>query len=332
MGYRIEFIKVVVSMKNYLNALGKIFREAPNKNVANALSVSILEDISGDANFLTEVFRQHIRNTNSLNTKHFFTVGIDIELNPYFGLVANCWIPLANRAANISTTAIHHHGEMLLTTVTAFGEGYEHFLFTEPKIADEKAEKFTMDLADRSFHPLHHTMFVDAFTPHLPLFPADTSITFALWSDRKQTGWKDKIKRLPIVQNNKSRLREIAVKAGLAKQLEIKIGTYFDYYPTKDGFCGILERKQPERGPNEDYLYSLFHLIQRTGNESLAVEFESKLNSREKIDNPQIVKKLVENLKKGIEINGRISPSLINNERLNFTREDILHSLAVQNG
>jgi hypothetical protein len=321
----------MVFMQTYLNALTKTFRESANKTAANSLSVPILEDMSGDKNFLTDVLRQHIRKANSLNTKHFFTVGIDIELNPYFGLVANCWIPLADKADNVSTTAIHHHGEMLLTTVTAFGEGYEHFLFTEPQVADEKAEKFKMNLADRSFHPLHHTMFVDAYTPHLPLYPADTSITYALWSSRKQTTWKDKVKRLSFVKKNSSRLRELFINLGLAKQLDLKVGTYFDFYPTKDGFCGILERKQPERGPNEDYLQSLFHFVQRTGNESLVTEFEAKLNSSEKIDNPRIIKKLVEDLRQGIEINGRISPSLINNERLNFTREDILHSLTVQN-
>jgi hypothetical protein len=317
-------------MESYLKALKKVFRETSGKNEANKKSVSILEDMSGDSVLLTEVFRRHIKKPNSLNTKNFFTVGIDIELNPYFGLVANCWIPLDDKADNVSTTAIHHHGELLMTTVTAFGNGYEHFLFTEPKIVDEKAEKFSMELTERAFHPRHHTLFVDAYIPHLPLFAPDTSITYALWSDRKPTSWKDRIKRLPIVQQNKDRLRELAVKTGLAGQLEIKIGNYFDYYPTESGFCGILERKQPERGPNEDYLFSLFHLVQKTGNESLADEFDAKLNSNEKIINREIVKKLTEDLRKGIEITGRISPSLINNERLNFTREDILHSLNVQ--
>ncbi len=311
--------------------LKRVFIDAKDKHEANYRSKEILVEMSHDKNFLSEVFRQHIRKQDSLNTKHFFTVGIDIELNEHFGLVANCWLPLADKADDISTTAIHHHGELLMTTVTAFGDGYEHFLFSEPKLLDESLEKFSMDLTERAFHPIHHTLFVDAYIPHLPLFAPDTSITYALWSDRKPTNWKDKVKRLPIVQDNKDRLRDFAVKVGLARQLEIKTGNYFDYYPAKDGFCGISERKQPERGPNEDYLYSLFHLIQKTGNESLVIEFDAKLNSNDKIDNRETVKKLTEDLRKGIEIDARISPSLINNNHLNFTREEILHSLDVRN-
>ncbi|MCU0238324.1 MAG: hypothetical protein MUC29_02700 [Pyrinomonadaceae bacterium] len=318
-------------INRYTNNLKKVFIDAKDKHEANVQSNEVLAEMSHDKIFLTEVFTQHIRKKDSLNTKHFFTVGIDIELNEHFGLVANCWIPLENNADNISTTAIHHHGEMLLSTVTSFGCGYEHYLFTEPKIIDEKAEKFSIGLTERTFHPLHHTMFVDAYIPHLPLFPPDTSVTYALWSDRKKTTWKDKIKRHPIVQNNKNLIRDFAVKAGLAKQLEIKIGTYFDYFPTEEGFCGILERKQPERGPNEDYLQSLFHLIQRTENDSLVTEFEAKLDSTEKIDNRQKVKDLVADLRKGIEIKGVISPSLLGNKGLNFTREEILQALKAQN-
>jgi hypothetical protein len=317
-------------LPRYIKDLKKVFADAKNKHEANYRSNEILAEMSHDKIFLTEVFRQHIRKKESLNTKHFFTVGIDIELNEDFGLVANCWIPLENRADNLSTTAIHHHGEMLLTTVTSFGCGYEHYLFTEAKIVDEKAEKFSMDLTERTFHPLHHTMFVDAFIPHLPLFPPDTSITYALWSDRKKTTWKDKVKRHPIVQNNKNLLRDFAVKAGLAKQLEIKIGTYFDYFPTTEGFCGILERRQPERGPNEHYLQSLFHLVQKTGNDNLVTEFEAKLNSNDTIDNPQKVKDLIADLKEGTEIKAVISPSLLGNKGLNFTREEILQALEAQ--
>ena len=87
-------------------------------------------------NGTASVLEKHLHTPGSLNTRHYPVVGIDIELNHLFGLVANCWIPLPNRATDVSTKAIHHHGEMLLSTVTAFGPGYEHWTFEKPVMVD----------------------------------------------------------------------------------------------------------------------------------------------------------------------------------------------------
>ena len=78
------------SVKKHVSALTEIFRDAPDKHEANRRSRPVLEEISGDPAFLTEALAQHLRKPGSLNVHHYPTVGLDIELNPYFGLVANC--------------------------------------------------------------------------------------------------------------------------------------------------------------------------------------------------------------------------------------------------
>lgn len=318
-------------MKKYNEALSKVFRQNHDKHKANEASRTILEDMSGDPGFLTEALRQHIAKPDSLNAKHYPVVGLNVELNPYYGLIANCWIPLPDQATDISTKSIHHHGDMLLSTVTAFGTGYEHYTFTNPKMVDEKNERFSMELIENGAHPVNHVAFVDAYVAHLPLYPPDLTVTYALWSSRFPTGWKDRVKRLPILQKNSKKLRDIAVKAGFAKQLELKVIEYFDYYPTPEGFCGIKERKEFGLGPNEDYLHSLFYIIQETGNDHLSAEIEQKLDSGEKIDNPQLVRKLLNDLKKGVKINGKLSSMHYGISYANFTRESILQALSAQN-
>ena len=317
-------------MDEYINALKKIFAGAGDKHEANYRSRSVLEDLSGDPRFLSAALAKHLKTAGSLNTKHYPVVGIDIELNHLFGLVANCWIPLPDRATNVSTKAIHHHGDMLLSTVTAFGPGYEHWTFKKPEPLDSGSEKYSLTLIERAPHPLHHVAFVDSYVAHLPFYPGAMTITFALWSSRFQSTWKDRVKRLPLLQKNAASLRKIAARAGVAKQLDLKVVEYFDFYPTTDGFCGIREREEFERGPNTDYLPSLFQVIQETGNEQLAPLIRERVNSAEQFENPQLIKDLLLRLEQGQPIEGRLSPTHYGVDRANFTKQEIEHALAAQ--
>jgi hypothetical protein len=317
-------------VKRYVGALEAIFRDAPDKHEANRRSRAVLEDMSGDPEFLTAALAQHINTPGSFNAKHYPVVGFNLDLNPHFGLVVNCWIPLPDRKADVSTKAIHHHGDMLLSTVNAFGPGYEHWTFTRPELIDETRERYEMRLLERTPHPLNHVAFVDSYIPHLPFYPSDTSITYALWSSRFPVTWKDRLKRIPALQKNSAALRNLAVRAGLARKLELKVVEYFDFYPTAEGFRGIRERTEFERGPNEDYLYSLFHVLQATGNDALASVVEERLSTDERIENPQLVRRLVEDLRHGRKIEGRLSSTHYGVPRANFTREETERALAAQ--
>jgi len=318
------------SIKKYVGALTEIFREAPDKHEANRRSRPVLEEMSGNPVFLTEALAQHLRKPGSLNVQHYPTVGLDIELNAYFGLVANCWITLPDHRTDISTKSIHHHGNMLLSTVTAFGPGYEHWTFTRPEVLDADGELFEMKLIEREAHPMHHVAFVDSYVAHLPFYPSETSVTYALWSNKFPVTWKDRVKRIPVLQNNSESLRKLAVKAGLARQLDLKVVEYFDFYPAEGCFRGIRERNEFKRGPNEDYLYSLFHIIQVTKNEHLAPLIDAQLESGQAIENPQLVRRLVEELRRGQAIEGRLSQMHYNIAGANFTRQEAERALGPQ--
>jgi hypothetical protein len=317
-------------MTNYINALTEIFKSAPDKHAANQRSRSVLEDMSGDDAFFTTILERHLRTPGSLNKKHYPVVGLDIELNPYFGLVANCWIPLPDQSTEISTKAIHHHGDMLLSTVTALGPGYEHWTFTSPEEIDSEKERYQMSVIERAPHPRHHVAFVDSQIAHLPFYPPAMTVTYALWSSKFPTTWKDRIKRLPLLQRNSQKLRRLATTAGLRRQLELKVVEYFDFYPTADGFCGIRERTEFERGPNTDYLHSLFHVIQQTGNEHLASVVQQQLDADATLENAQLIKELIADLKQGRNIEGRLSPMHYGVPQANFTKREIEQALFAQ--
>jgi hypothetical protein len=317
-------------MKHYIDSLKQIFASAPNKHEANYRSQAVLEDMSNDPGFFTSVLEKHLKTAGSLNTKHYPVVGIDIELNHLFGLVANCWIPLPDRATDVSTKAIHHHGEMLLSTVTAFGPGYEHWTFETPAVVDAAAESYSITLIDHAPHPLHHIAFVDSYVAHLPFYPQALTITYALWSSKFQSTWKDRLKRVPLLQKNSARLKQVAARAGMTKQLDLKVVEYFDFYPTAEGFRGIKERKEFERGPNADYLPSLFQVIQETGNEHLAPLLKQQLDAGVTLENPGLLKDLIQRLESGQTIEGRLSSTHYGIEHANFSKQDLEVALAAQ--
>lgn len=314
----------------YINQLTNIFKTAPNKHEANYRSNEIMVEMSADKVFFSEVLQRHLNTPQSLNKTHYPVVGLNIDSNPYFTLLANCWIPLPNYSTDISTKSIHHHGDMLLTSVTAFGTGYEHWTFDTPKLADSANEIYSLKLLEKSLHSLHNVSFVDAYIAHLPLYPPDMTITYALWSSRFPTSWKDYVKRISFFQDNSQKLRFLIAKFGLAKKLELKMVDYFDFYPTCDGFRGIQERKEFDHGPNEDYLASLFNIIQETNNDNLAPLIENKLNSGEKISDINYVKKLLHDLKSGNRIKGRLSKTHYNIPKANFSKDEIVKALAAQ--
>lgn len=317
-------------IEKYLKELTAIFTANTDKREANYKSRQLMVEMSGDTGFLTEVLHNHLLKKGSLNTLHYPVVGIDIQLNEYFGLLANCWIPLPSRETNMSSKSIHHHGNMLLTTVTAFGTGYEHWMFETPSVVDAKKEIYELKLLEKAPHPKHHVAFVDAYIAHLPLYPPDLTVTYCLWSNQFPTTWRDKLKRIPVLQNHSERLRDFGAKIGLAKQLELKVIEYYDFYPTCDGFFGMKERKEFERSNNEDYLESLFYVIQQTGNEHLSKVAREKLGSGEKITNPKLVEKLIGDLERGNPIEGKISANHYGFNYANFTREQILEALSAQ--
>ncbi|MGI8551494.1 MAG: hypothetical protein ACR2PL_12025 [Dehalococcoidia bacterium] len=320
----------VLKLGTYVTALAGVFKRASSKHEAHYRSRAILADMSADPSVLTAALAKHLASSGALNTKHYPVIGLDIELNPNFGLVANCWIPLPDGATNISTKAIHHHGDMLLTTVTAFGPGYEHWTFTRPAEIDSRAELYSMEVIERAPHPLHHVAFVDSYIAHLPLYPPSLTITLALWSSQHATTWKDRLKRAAIVRGHREALRGLAARAGLRKALDLKIVEYFDFCPTPDGFRGLKERTEFERGPNDDYLFSLFHILQQTGNESLTALIEQQLASTAPVEHPELIRHLTRDLRMGHAIAGRLSPGHFGVPHANFTRQDIERALAIQ--
>jgi hypothetical protein len=315
-------------VRPFLNALRDAFGVGKDKYAAHERARPVLQDMAASSAAFSAVLDQHLHAPDALNLMHYPVVSLDIETNAHFGLVANCWIPLPDHNTDISTKAIHHHGQMLLTTVTAFGPGYEHWTFTTPQVIDAAREVYAMRLIERAPHPTGHAAFVDASIGHVPFYPPSLTITLALWSNRDPTTWRDVVKRVPALHKNSTTLRRIAASAGLVRMLDLKVARYFDFFPSAEGFQGMKDRLEFGRGPNEDYLQSLFHVIQQTHNDGLGPGVRQRLEAAPAA-NRALVVRLLDDLERGRAIDGRLSPGHYGVPYANFRGEDIERALGV---
>lgn len=303
------------------------FRASESKYEAHRRSAPILDRIGRSEGFIPAILEIYLRTPGSLDRGNYPVVAIEVETNPWFSLAANCWIPLSDRNTNLSTKAIHHHGNLLLTTVTLFGPGYEHWTFTTPQPIEADGDLYRMELIEAAPHPLHHIAFVDRYIAHTPFFPPELSITLALFSNSLPTTWRDRLKRLPGVRGRKRQLSALVRRLGLAGALDLKTVESFDFYPLAKGFAVMRERREFELGPNADHVASVFHILQQTGNEAMAPVIKAQLDKGAITIGRSAVEALLPRLDWGEPIAPQLSPGHYDRPDANFTRESIHRAL-----
>ena len=98
-------------------------------------------------------------------------------------------------------------------------------------------------------------------------------------------------------------------RMGMGKALQLKNSNYLDFYPVKGGFKGVKNRPMFENllGPTSDYLHSIFHILQATGNEKIGLELftEERINNEpfQNVNDKNIAIKLTGDLRRGNKIN-----------------------------
>jgi hypothetical protein len=313
-----------------VSQLSRLFRGTRDKYAAHREAQPILQSMAADKEFLVAALRKYISMPGVWNRGHYPVLGGGFELNPYFALDINIWIPLADKNSDLSTKAIHHHGPMILSTATIFGPGYDHWTFHPPKPLDPERELFRLEFLERAQHAKGQIAFVDANIAHVPFFPPGLSITAALWSNSSPTTWRDHAKRMPLLKGHAATLRKIGKTIGLTKSLDLKMEDYLDYYPTADGFKGMRQRKELELGPNENFVGNLFYVLQQTGSESLAPVIRKALDSGEKLTSRATIQQLLGDLESGRPISPRYSAGHSDVPHANFASAAIEQAFRAQ--
>ena len=120
---------------------------------AHKSSHELLKLASHNKNILSEILHFSASKSGFLSGKNPPTIGLEVFRDKNFQLIANFWIPLPRNIEHQSVSYLHHHGSLILSTVTAFGPGYYHWLMKPQKIISTEKELFQIEMID-FFHML----------------------------------------------------------------------------------------------------------------------------------------------------------------------------------
>ena len=245
--------------------------------------------------------------SHTTSARRYPTLAFPIEENEDFTLVANVFLPL--------------HGALLLTTISAFGAGYESIIFRSGYSIDQETGLTDMEVDRLYQNDLHNVAFVDQRTPHVVFYPESASITFALWSNEKHDAL-DKMKKMKVLQSVKKPLKRIIKMAGLNAAVGINEIDFNDFYPADGKIWGLKERLGYPEGSNDNWLQNVFSVVQQYEFDDM--DFMSRLKADCEGRGQTGPIRWIDGFLAGETIDLLFEPSHLNVDKVNLSKSDIL--------
>jgi hypothetical protein len=305
----------------HVAALKRAFTGA-DRHAAHRLAAPALAAMARDRGVLHAVARNGLRDPAFLQkTRSHALVTLDIEENPDFTLVANCFLPLPDRAPDISSECIHHHGNLLLTTVAAFGDGYESLVFKRGFATDERTGETRMQVEKVYTNELYNVEFIDARTPHVVFFPRRLAITYALWSADRRIPFA-RLRRSPILQRVKRPVIAVIKAIGASRAMAVNVVEDLDFSVEGNRIYALHERLYGyANGTNANFVQNVFHILQQIGFDDRP--FLEQLRARCADTAPDAVR-WIDALLAGQPIADVFEPGHLNIEKINLKKQDIM--------
>lgn len=248
----------VASLKAQLDPL---FRSHEPRE-AHALAKSIFKNHKNNRKLLEDIILQNAE------TPGFFAqnrinpvVMLRIIDTPVYNLIGHAWIPLPHGNIDQTHQSIHHHGNLLLTSLAAYGPGYESILFKFGYVVNPETLEANLR-ADKFYRNPHGNVeFVDSHTPHVVLYPEQLSVTYALWSPESRPT-ATALKRQPILRKIRGPLKKLATDLGLKNLLGLNDTENFDFFVEKGKVLQLPKRIMYQPGSNDNFIRAFFYVLQ----------------------------------------------------------------------
>ena len=308
----------------YIKEIKRIFVENEDRYKAHEICNPILLKLSATPDFLFQVIKKNLSDPEFLKRKrHYSTLAMNIFESPEFSLVMNIFPPLPDRNTDISFQSIHHHGALILSTVSAFGPGYQSIVFKRRFKIDHSTEVASMEIEKDYQNQKGKVEFIDAHQPHVVFYPKEFSATYALWCNVKRTK-KEMVKKIGVINSIKKPLAKVINKLGLGRVLGLNKVEYFDFYVENKAIMALKHREAYDlAGDNENFLQNIFSFIQKTAFNDVA--FLNELLHNDKI--PEAAKKWIEMLLRNDLIEDCFFEGHLNVPRVNLEKAQILQAL-----
>lgn len=307
---------------NYIQELKKIFSQG-DRYKAHRDTAPVLLEMAKDRKFLFEVIKKNLRDSKFISrNRHHPTIDFPIMEDENFSMTTNCFPSLPNKATNISHQCVHHHGKLLLSTVSVFGPGYDSIIFKKRFEINKQTKEAKLEIDNIFHHGQYHLEFIDSFTPHIVFFPSSVSITYAIWTmEKKQTS--DTIKGMPLLQKFKKPIIALIKTLGMSSAFNLNLPEYLDFYVEKGKFMVKEERDfQYGGGTNDNFIQNVCYIMQEVGFDDNNFLLELKKYFTEQNNYKAIgwINALINKQK----IEPLYEPTHLNIDKVNLKKEEIL--------
>jgi hypothetical protein len=250
------------NLQAYIQQLNAIFKTETNRYKAHERCQPILVDMAKNKSILFEIIKKNLERPDFfLQNRINPVIALDIEVNETLSFVAHCWMPLPDKRNDITHQSIHHHGKLLLTSVAAFGSGYESIVFKKGYTIDKKTGYTSMEIEKIYKNPYLNIEFIDSHTPHIVFYPSEFSITYALWTNAA-IATSENMKKIGFINKYKKQLRKLIDAFGAAKLLGLNTNEYLDFYPSNKKIIAMKSRVMYPAGNNKSFMQGFFSLLQ----------------------------------------------------------------------
>lgn len=314
-----------MKLQDYITKLDSIF-EGKDRYVSHKEAAPVLLAMAKDISILHEVISNNLEDIKILGMKKQGPViNFDIIIRRNYTFSAHCFMPLPDRAVNISHNWIHHHDHSLLTSVNVFGNtGYNSLLFEKEYQYDSQTQKVTkLKIAKDFYHPLHNVEFIDAFIPHVVLLPPTLTITYALWSF-DYVPKNDTLRSNPILQALKGPIKKVISLFGASEALQIEEETQNRQFAAINNEIVCVGNKLYPYSTIEDYMQNVFYVMQEVGyqNETSLEVLKKNAKTLHRTD----IDAWISKLQNHETIEDHMDPSFMNVHGLNFSKEAIINA------
>jgi hypothetical protein len=222
---------------------------------------------------LLSSFSAHFRKPSSYNTLYFPALGIPVSDDGRRQEVLNCFFPRADKRTDVTQNAIHHHGQLRLTSTVIHGEGYRHLTFSEPQSLRGKKDRFAMEILSDEPHAYGDRTIVEPWVPHAVTAPERATITHAVWEKPLQGVSASQVRA--FLRKSEYLKRAVDLGKKTARGLGLLKLEYFDFFPADSGFNGMPDRVQYSRLSNLAYAQQVCHVLQEIDDADLIGELHA---------------------------------------------------------
>jgi hypothetical protein len=314
----------VVSQKHALDqALAQIRQNftLADKYLAHERSQPIAREIGTGTDYIFEIV------TRNLLVPGFFE---QTRINPVLRLVIadeagfsfmfHGWMPLPNRDTDTTHQSIHHHGNLLLSTYSAFGPGYESIVFEKGYTINPDTRETDMKVSKMYKNKLGMMEFIDADTPHVVFYPPQFSVTLPLWSMNSERKI-DTLKKIPFLNSIKKPIANALRTIGLSKSLGLNAVESLDFYPQNGRVYSLKERVMYGKGTQANHVQNIFHMLQLLGYRNEAVIHSATANLPPETE--KIVRPWANAFLNNQTIADAFEPEHLNVQHVNFSRKEL---------